>query len=196
LPIIAEADRKAVKEELKQGLYNVCVGKYIKDVMAELEYVKPKKDGWKVDDYVFVLSHPFSSKLTFKLLRDDPTLPLDPELAATEVHMVAYSLFADKSVPLVWEYKGKKVDGLGLFDVKVRGTLFRVVYCFDLAKINLGVPQMINEEELEVIESGDQPEGEEAYSSEDAQGSGVSDLASSYEGAGEGGKSFQGQGSP
>jgi len=192
-PVIAEADRKAVKEELKQGIYNV--GKYVKDVLAELEYVKPKKDGWRVGNYVFVLAHAFNRRLTLKLLRDDPTLPLDPEPTAVGVHVVAYSLCADRSVPLVWEYKGKRADSLGLFDVKVRGTLFRAVYCFDLTKINLDVPQMIKEDELEVIERGDQPEGEEAYSSEDAQGSGVSDLASSYEGVGAGGKSFQGEGS-
>ncbi len=192
-PIIAEADRKAVKEELKQGLYNV--GRYIKEVLAELEYVKPKKDGWRVGDYVFVLAHAFNRRLTLKLLRDDPGLPLDPEPTAVGVHVVAYSLVADRSVPLVWEYKGKKADGLGLFDVKVKGTLFKAVYCFDLTKINLDVPQMIKEDELEVIERGDQPEGEEAYSSEDRQGSGVSAFASSIEGAGEDGKSFQGEGS-
>jgi hypothetical protein len=191
-PIIAEADRKAVKEELKQGLYNV--GRYIKEVLAELEYIKPKKDGWRVGDYVFVLAHAFNRKLTLKLLRDDPTLPLDPEPTAVGVHVVAYSLVADKSVPLVWEYKGKKADGLGLFDVKVKGTLFKAVYCFDLTKINLDIPQMIKEDELEVLERGDQPEGEEAYSSEGAQGSGVPAFASSVEGAGEGGKSFQGEG--
>jgi putative nucleotidyltransferase with HDIG domain len=191
-PVIAEADRKVVKEELLQGLYNV--GKYIKEVLAELEYIKPKKDGWRVGDYVFVLAHAFNRRLTLKLLSDDPTLPLDPEPTAVGVHMVAYSLVADKSVPLVWEYKGKKADGLGLFDVKVRGTLFKAVYCFDLTKINLDIPQMIREDELEVIERRDQPEGEEADNSEDAQGSGVSALASSDEGIGEGGKSFQGEG--
>jgi putative nucleotidyltransferase with HDIG domain len=187
-PIIAEADRKAVKEELKHGLYNVR--KYIKDVLAELEYVKHKKDGWRVGNYVFVLAHAFNRRLTLKLLRDDPTLPLDPEPTAVGVHVVAYSLVADKSVPLALEYKGKKADGLGLFNVKVKGTLFKAVYCFDLTKINLDIPQMIKEEDLEVIERGDQPEGEEAYSSEDAQGSGVSATSSSDEGAGEGGKSF------
>jgi len=190
--VIAEADRKAVKEELRQGLYNV--GKYVKEVLAELEYVKPKKDGWRVGNYVFVLAHAFNRRLTLKLLRDDPTLPLDPEPTAVGVHVVAYSLSADRSVPLVWEYKGKRADSLGLFDVKVRGTLFKAVYCFDLTKINLDVPQMIKEDELEVIERGDQPEGEEAYNSEDAQGSGVSDLASSVEGVGAGGKSLQGEG--
>jgi len=191
-PVIAEADRRAVKEELKQGLYNA--GKYIKDVLAELEYVKPKKDGWRVGDYLFVLAHAFNRKLTLKLLRDDPTLPLDPEPTAVGVHVVAYSLVEDKSVPLVWEYKGKKADSLGLFDVRVKGTLFRAVYCFDLTKINLDVPQMIKENELEVLERGDQPEGEEAANSEDAQGGGVSATSSSDEGAGEKGKSFQGEG--
>jgi hypothetical protein len=191
-PIIVEADRKAVKEELRRGLYNV--EKYIKEVLAELEYVKPKKDGWRAGDYVFVLAHAFNRRLTLKLLRDDPTLSLDPEPTAVGVHMVAYSLVADRSVPLVWEYKGKKADGLGLFDVKVKGTLFKAVYCFDLTKINLDVPQMIKEEDLEVIERGDQPEGEEAANSEDAQGSGVSTTSSSDEGAGEGGKSLQGEG--
>jgi putative nucleotidyltransferase with HDIG domain len=155
-PVIAEADRKAVKEELKQGLYNV--GKYVREVLAELEYIKPKKDGWRVGNYVFVLAHAFNRKLTLKLLRDDPSLPLDPEPTAVGVHMVAYSLIADKSVPLVWEYERKKADGLGLFDVKVRGTLFKAVYCFDLTKINLDIPQMIKEEELEVIERGDKPD--------------------------------------
>jgi len=193
-PVIAEADRKAVKEELKQGVYNV--GKYVKEVLGELEYVKPKKDGWRVGNYVFVLAHAFNRRLTLKLLRDDPTLPLDPEPTAVGVHMVAYSVVADKSVPLVWEYEGKKADSLGLFDVKVKGTLFRAVYCFDLTKINLDIPQMIKEEDLEVIERGDQPEGEEAYSSEDAQGSGVPAIASSGEGVGEGGKSLQGEGGP
>jgi putative nucleotidyltransferase with HDIG domain len=188
-PIIAEADRKAVKEELKQGLYNV--GKYVKDVLAELEYVKPKKDGWRVGQFVFVLAHAFNRRLTLKLLRDDPTLPLDPEPTAVGVHMVAYSLVADKSVPLVWEYKGKKADGLGLFDVKVRGTAFKAVYCFDLTKINLDIPQMIKEEDLEVIERGDQPEGEEAANSEDAQRSGVSTSPSSDEGVSEGGEYVQ-----
>lgn len=163
-------------------------------MLAELEYVKPKKNGWRLGDYVFVLSHVFNRRLTFKLLRDNTTLPLDPEPAAIEVYMVAYSLFADKSVPLVWKYKGKKVDGLGLFDIKVMRTLFKAVYCFDLAKINLDVPQMIKEEELEVVERGDQPEGEEAYSSENTQGSGVSAFASSDEGVDEGGKSFKGEG--
>jgi len=191
-PVIAEADRKAVKEELKQGLYNV--GKYIKDVLAELEYVKPKKDGWRVGDYVFVLAHAFNRRLTLKLLREDPTLPLDPEPTAVGVHMVAYSLVADRSVPLVWEYKGKRADGLGLFDVKVRGTLFKAVYCFDITKINLDVPQMVKEEDLEVYERGDQPEGEEAYSSENAQGSGVSTLTSSYEGDDKVGEPLQSSG--
>jgi len=191
-PVIAEADRKAVKEELKHGFYNV--GKYIKDVLAELEYMRPKKDGWRVGGFVFVLAHAFNRKLTLKLLRDDPTLPLDPEPTAVGVHIVAYSLVADRSVPLVWEYKGKKADGLGLFDVKVKGTLFNAVYCFGLTKINLDVPQMFKEEDLEVIERGDQPEGEEAVNSEDAQGVGVSATPPSDEGIGEGGKSFQGEG--
>jgi hypothetical protein len=191
--VISEADRKAVKEELKQGLYNV--GRYIKDVLAELEYVKPKKDGWRAGDYVFVLAHAFNRRLTLKLLREDPTLPLDPEPTAVGVHVIAYSLVADKSVPLVWEYKGKRADGLGLFDVKVRGTLFKAVYCFDLTKINLDVPQMVKEEDLEVYERGDQPEGEEAYSSEDAQGSGVSTLASSDEGDDKVGEPLQTSGS-
>jgi hypothetical protein len=119
---------------------------------------------------------------------------LDPEPTAVGVHVVAYSLVADKSVPLVWEYKGKKADSLGLFDMRVKGTLFRAVYCFDLTKINLDVPQMIKENELEVLERGDQPEGEEAANSEDAQGGGVSATSSSDEGAGEKGKSFQGEG--
>jgi putative nucleotidyltransferase with HDIG domain len=190
--VIAEADRKAVKEELRQGVYNV--GRYVREVLAELEYIKPKKDGWRVGDYVFVLAHAFNRRLTLKLLRDDPTLPLDPEPTAVGVHVVAYSVVADKSVPLVWEYEGKRADSLGLFDVRVRGTLFKAVYCFDLTKINLDIPQMIKEYELEVIERGDQPEGEEAYSSEDTKGSGVPANSSSVEGVGAGGKSLQGEG--
>jgi len=182
--VVAEADRKATEEELRKGVYKVH--HLIKDVLAELEYLKPKKDGWRVKDKVFVLAHAFNRKLTAKLLMEDPLLPLDLEPSSRDVHVVTYSLVADKKVPLLWEVDGKRADELGLFDLKVRDTVFHAVYCFDLTKINLDIPQQVKEGEVEVIERGDKAKGEKAVGGEKARrGGGVSDTALPSEGGGE-----------
>ena len=34
----------------------------------------------------------------------------------------------------------------------MKGTVFRAVYCFDLSKIEIDIPQMYKDEEIEVLE--------------------------------------------
>jgi len=146
--VVRACDKKAVEEELRQGLFKVS--HLTKEVLASLEYFKDKKDGWRKGRYVFVLASSFNRKLSRLLLQEDPLLEIDTEPTQRGVHVIAYSVA--KSEDLVREVEGKKADDLGLFDLKVKGTVFRAVYCFDLSKIEIDIPQMYKDEEIEVLE--------------------------------------------
>jgi len=135
--LVKRADAEETLRELESAEYDIqsVFLKAVSELNINNIFGTGKYDGWYSPDvdFVIVLAHALNRKVTETMLERDPGLPLSPEPGVDGVHTIAY-VHPYKGL-LMEEVNGKKMDKLGLFDVKVGKHVFNAVYLLKKEKL-------------------------------------------------------------